>query len=152
LRLGAAGGGPVQPGRAGGGLAGIGGSTGAQASGGAGTGRAVEGPKAADPGIGATSASVPVNGLEATIAKLRPRFKACYQRGLAQDPTMQGKVTLNAKVGPNGEVAGVDTVANNGLSAEVVDCIRGVIKRAEFSPPGGSGSSVNIPVSFVQQK
>ena len=152
LRMGGAGGGPVQPGKSGSGLAGIGGSTQGTASGGAGTGRAVEGPKAADPTVSGMSSSAPVSGLEATIAKLRPRFKSCYQRGLSQDPTMQGKVTLNAKVGPNGEVSNVDTISNNGLSQEVVDCIRGVIKRAEFAPPGGAGSSVNIPVSFVQQK
>jgi hypothetical protein len=152
LRLGTGGGGPVQPGRGGGGLAGIAGASGSQASGSAGGGREVAGPRAADPSVGAMSASVPVSNLESTIAKLRPRFKACYQRGLAQDPTMQGKVTLNAKISPNGETSSVDVINNSGLSAEVVECIKGVIKRAEFQPPGGGGSSVNIPVSFVQQK
>jgi hypothetical protein len=152
LRLGSAGG-VVQPGARGGGLGAIGGSTSAGASSGSGTVTQVAGPRAAEPQIAGVSSSAQVSGLEATVARLRPGFKLCYQKGLSVDPTMSGKVVISAKIGPNGEVSSTDVVSNAGLSADVVSCIQNKIKRAEFSPPAGGGSStVNIPVSFVQQK
>ncbi|MFO0677630.1 MAG: AgmX/PglI C-terminal domain-containing protein [Polyangiaceae bacterium] len=144
------GGGPVQPGK-GTGLQGIGGSTTGSGTGSAaGGGRDVGGPKG-DALPGAVSASVPVANAEATVAKLRGRFKACYQSGLSEDPTMSGKVVVSAKIGPNGEVENASVASNTGLSPKVAACITRAVKNANFDPPGGSGSTIQIPVSFVQQ-
>jgi hypothetical protein len=149
LRLGTAGGGTVRPGSAGGGLAGIG-VTGGAGGGGAGKEAAVKGPTG-DAQIGATTASVPVSDAERVVAGLRARFRSCYNKGLAVDPGMAGSVTIVTKVAPNGEVTAADSSANSGLSADVVTCIQRVVKNAQFTGPGGSGSTINIPVKFVQQ-
>src|SRR4029078_6377625 len=61
------------------------------------------------------------------------------------------KVLISAKVGPNGEVSSADVASNTGLSPTVASCIAGVVKRATFSAPGGGGSTLQIPVTFVQQ-
>jgi hypothetical protein len=149
LKMGGSGG-PVQPGRSGG-LAAIGGSTQSQGQGGtAGGGRDVGGPKG-EAQLGPTTASAPVANAEATVARLRPGFKLCYQQGLNTDPSMSGKVVLAAKIAPNGEVQDVSVASNSGLSAAVVACIQRKVKNANFDPPGGSGSTIQIPVSFVQQ-
>jgi hypothetical protein len=81
---------------------------------------------------------------------MRPGFKACYNKGLSVDPSMSGKVTMTVKIGPNGEVASV-TPNNQGLSSEVVECISRKLRNAQFDPPGGGGSTVTIPVTFVKQ-
>jgi outer membrane biosynthesis protein TonB len=65
---------------------------------------------------------------------------------------MSGKVIISARVGPNGEVTGADVAQNTGLSPGVASCIAGVVRRATFSAPGGGGSTLSIPVTFVQQK
>ena len=143
------GGGVIQPGKSGG-LSGIGGSTGAQASTGAGTAVAVKGPTG-EASIGATTATVPVANAERVIAGLRPGFRACYNQGLQQDPGMAGSVTITVKIGPNGEVSTADAASNAGLSDSVVKCIARKLKNAQFDPPGGSGSTINVPVKFVQQ-
>ena len=65
---------------------------------------------------------------------------------------MSGKVVIQAKVAPTGEVSGTEVVSNSGLSSEVVECIRSAIKRADCMQAGTNGGSVGIPVSFVQQK
>jgi TonB family protein len=149
LRMGT-GGGPVAGGK-GPGLAGIGGSTTGSGSGSAaGGGRDVGGPKG-EATVGATSVSAPVANAEATVAKLRPGFKMCYQQGLATDPTMSGKVVISAKIAPNGEVENVNVASNSGLSDQVANCIKRKVKNAQFDPPGGGGSTIQIPVSFVQQ-
>jgi len=144
------GGGAVQGGGKGGGLGALGGGTKGTGDGTAGGERKVEGPKA-DAQIGGTSATVPVSDADRVIAGLRPRFKACYQTGLNGDPNMSGKVVVSAKVGPNGEVSSADVASNSGLSPGVAACIAGVVKRAQFNAPGGGGSTLNIPVTFVQQ-
>ena len=149
LHLGTAGGGTVRPGSAGGGLAGIG-NSGGGGGGGAGKEQAVKGPTG-DAQIGATTASVPVSDAERVVAGLRPRFRNCYNKGLAQDPGMAGSVTIVTKVAPNGEVTAADASNNTGLSPDVVSCIQRVVKNAQFTGPGGSGSTINIPVKFVQQ-
>lgn len=150
LRLGG-GGGPVAAGKGGGGLDRIGGSTSAQAASTAGQGRDVGGPKG-DAQIGSSSSTVPVSGADRVIAGLRPRFRSCYQKGLSGDPGMSGKVVIAAKIAPNGEVASADIESNSGLSPEVASCIARAVRNAQFDAPGGSGSTMRIPVTFVQQK
>lgn len=150
LKLGS-GGAPVQGGGKGGGLAGIGGGTGGQAQASAGTERVVKGPT----GIaqtGVSTATVPISDADRVVAGLRNRFRKCYQDGLNSDPSMSGKVTITAKVGPNGEVQSASPSSNTGLSPAVASCIARVVRNAQFSPPGGGGSTLNIPVTFVQQK
>lgn len=144
------GGSPVQGGGGKGGLAGIGGGTKGEGPGTAGTERKVEGPKG-DAAIGGTTATVPISDADRVVAGLRPRFRACYNTGLQSDPSMAGKVLISTKVGPNGEVESANVVQNTGLSPGVAQCIAGVVKRAQFSPPGGGGSTLQIPVTFVQQ-
>jgi len=145
------GGSPVQGGGKGGGLAGIGGGTGGSGTGaGAGTETKVAGPTGVAQ-VGGSTATVPISDADRVIAGLRARFRSCYQTGLNSDPSMSGKVLISAKVGPNGEVSSADVASNSGLSPGVAQCIAGVVKRATFSAPGGGGSTLQIPVTFVQQ-
>jgi len=144
------GGAPVQGGGKGGGLAGIGGGTGGTGTGTAGQETKVAGPTGVAQ-VGGSTATVPISDADRVVAGLRARFRSCYQTGLNSDPTMSGKVIISAHVGPNGEVSGADVASNTGLSAGVAQCIAGVVKRATFSAPGGGGSTLSIPVTFVQQ-
>jgi hypothetical protein len=144
------GGGAIQGGGKGGGLGSLGGSTKTSGDGTAGQERKVEGPKG-DAQVGGSTATVPVSDADRVIAGLRPRFRQCYQTGLNSDPSMSGKVVVTAKVGPNGEVSSADVTSNTGLSQSVASCIASAVRRAQFNPPGGSGSTLNIPVTFVQQ-
>ncbi|MDB4945250.1 MAG: putative abductin-like protein [Labilithrix sp.] len=145
------GGAPVQGGGKGGGLAGIGGGGKGDGTGtGAGTETKVAGPTGVAQ-VGGSTATVPISDADRVVAGLRARFRTCYQTGLNSDPTMSGKVIISAKVGPNGEVSSADVAQNTGLSPGVAQCIAGVVKRATFSAPGGGGSTLQIPVTFVQQ-
>ena len=64
---------------------------------------------------------------------------------------MSGRAVFVANVGPNGEVAGVDVRENSGLSDFVLECIKKKIRNAEFAPPGGGGTAVQLPVNFIKQ-
>jgi hypothetical protein len=102
-----------------------------------------------DAQIGGTSATVPVNNAERVIAGLRAKFRSCYNSGLQSDPTMQGAVTVAAKIAPGGEVSSADIASNTGVSASVASCVAGAVRNATFEAPGGTGSMVSIPVRFV---
>jgi hypothetical protein len=145
------GGSAVQAGGKGGGLSGIGGGTkGDGTGGGAGQETKVAGPTGVAQ-VGGSTATVPISDADRVVAGLRGRFRSCYQTGLNSDPGMSGKVVINARVGPNGEVSSADIAQNTGLSPGVASCIANVVKRATFSAPGGGGSTLSIPVTFVQQ-
>jgi hypothetical protein len=149
LNLNPGGGGPIQPGK-GGNLQGVlGGQTG-PASTGAGTETRVV--PIGNVSVGTSSQSVPISNAEAVIrSQIAPGAKACYQRGLAQDPTQQGKVVIFIKVGPSGEVETASPSSNTGLSATVASCIASVARRARFDPPGPTGSQLSVPFNFVKQ-
>ncbi len=107
----------------------------------------VEGPRP-EVQLWAGVSTVPIPNMDRTIAGLRPRFRQCYRTGLAADPTMAGKLSIVAKVLPNGEVMTADAAANSGLSPSVVACAIRMVRNAQFEPPNAA-STVTIPVSFA---
>lgn len=113
--------------------------------------RDVGGPRG-DAQSGKVEASVPITNVDRVVAGLRARFRSCYQKGLSQDPNMAGRVVLAAKIAPTGEVANVDIASNTGLSSAVASCIAVALRNATFEAPNGSGSTIQVPVTFVQQK
>ncbi len=144
------GGAPVQGGKNGG-LGAIAGSTTGSGTGGtAGNERKVAGPTG-DAQVGGTSASVAISDADRVIASLRPKFKACYQTGLNSDPSLSGKVVITAKIAPTGEVDSASPTENT-LNPSVGACIARAVRNAQFAAPGGTGSTLRIPVTFVQQK
>ena len=144
------GGAPVQ-GSKNGGLGALAGSTTGSGTGGtAGNERKVAGPTG-DAQVGGTSASVAISDADRVIASLRPKFKACYQTGLNADPSLSGKVVITAKIAPTGEVDSANPTENT-LNASVGACIARAVRNAQFAAPGGTGSTLRIPVTFVQQK
>ncbi len=145
----AGGGGATIPGARGGGLQSLGQTQGG-GGGTAGQGREVKGPTG-EASMGAVSTSAPVANAERTIAGLRPGFRSCYNKGLANDPSMAGKIVLAIKIAPNGEVQDVSKVGGSGLASDVEQCIIKKARNASFDAPGGSGSTVQVPVTFVKQ-
>lgn len=101
---------------------------------------------AADAGAGG---SVAISDADLVIASLRPKFKACYQVGLNRDPTLSGKSTIVARIAPDGSVDSATAQTPSTLSAPVDACLARVIRNAHFATPGGTGSTLKIPITFV---
>ena len=109
------------------------------------------GPKA-EVHVGGVTATVPVANVDRVVAGLRARFRQCYQRGLDSDPSMSGKLVVVAKIGPNGEVSSAAMTSNSGLSEATVACVVRVLKPVQFDAPGGGGSTLSLPLTFVSSK
>lgn len=149
LKLGGAGG-TVRPGAAGGGLASIG-ASGKSVGSGSGATAAVKGPRGSADVGGASVAGGSVSDASRVVAKMRAGFRACYNRGLAENPDIEGKIALTIKVGPAGQVSGVTATKTGNLPASVVDCVRSRASSATFAAPQGGAAVVQVPVSFVKQ-
>jgi len=137
------------PGTAGGGLSGLG-STGGNVGSGAGSGIS----KVAGPRGNASLGSVAVSGgtvsnAARVVAGMRAGFRACYQRGLNENPDAQGSVRLVVKVGPSGAVTSVTPSATGNLPPSVVACLVARAKAAQFDTPQGGSATIVVPVTFV---
>jgi len=141
---------PLRPGANRPGLTDIGNTT-AAATATAGPESHVHGPVIGLDEVGPIERTAPVANAESVVARLRPSFRTCYNRGLQSDPSMAGKVIVSAKIAPNGEVASADSSQNTGLSTDVVQCILRRVRTATFETQGPIGSTIQIPITFVQQ-
>jgi outer membrane biosynthesis protein TonB len=152
LGLSRGGGGPLRPGESGIGLndlANKGQSSGTTGSGGV---AKVSGPKAAMPGVSSSVAGGSISNAAKVVAAMRAAFRACYQKGLDQNPDAQGNIKMSIKVGPGGEVTNVSATPSGNLPPMVVDCVTARARRAQFDPPEGGSAVVQVPVTFVKQQ
>jgi hypothetical protein len=149
LKLGA-GGGAIRPGQ-GGTLAGIGSSGRTGGTEGTGTGEKVAGPKGNASVGGAAVSGGTVSNASRVVAGMRAGFRACYQRGLAENPDAAGSIRLTIRVGAGGEVAGVSASQSGSLPASVVSCVQARAQAAQFDAPEGGSAVIAVPVTFVKQ-
>lgn len=147
LKLGGAGG-AMRPGS----MSGLGsiGSTG-RGSEGTGTAAKVAGPKGAANVGGAAVSGGSVSNAARVVAGMRAGFRACYQRGLGENPDAAGSIKLGIQVGPGGEVRNVTATPSGNLPQSVISCVQARAKAAQFDPPEGGSAVVQVPVTFVKQ-
>lgn len=148
LKLGS-GGGAIRPGM-GGTLAGIGSTGRSGDTTGTGTAVKVAGPKGNANVGGASVSGGTVGNASRVVAGMRAGFRACYQRGLADNPDAAGAVTLTIRVGPGGEVQSVGA-SSGSLPASVVSCVKARAQAAQFDAPEGGSAVIQVPVTFVKQ-
>jgi hypothetical protein len=98
-----------------------------------------------------TEINEPPRHAERVVGQLRPRFRICYERGLAQENhEMSGVVVLHMRVAPDGTVRTVDITKRAGLSNTVATCISRFAQGAVFEAPGAGGAALDVPVHFVR--
>jgi hypothetical protein len=84
------------------------------------------------------------------IKRNLPKITYCYEKQLLVKPDLEGTVTTQFFISPNGSVASSNAT---GVDPEVASCVAAVIKDIEFpKPKGGGGVQVNYPFSFRSAK
>jgi hypothetical protein len=82
------------------------------------------------------------------IGKHRDAILACYTQALAKKPALEGTVSTQFFITPNGKVA---QAVGFGVAVEVSTCVAATIKKIQFpKPKGGGGVQVNYPFTFRQ--
>lgn len=93
-----------------------------------------------------------VANANSVVAGMAAGFRACYNRGLAENPDMSGTVRITLTIGPAGEVKGASASGGGTLSGGVIGCVQARAQAAQFSPPDSGGATLSIPVTFQPQK
>jgi len=150
LKLGS-GGGALRPGAAGGGLGTIGSTGRGTGTEGTGTTGKLAGPKGNASVGGAAVSGGTVSNAARVVAGMRAGFRACYQRGLNENPDAQGNIRLTIRVGAGGEVTNVTATPSGNLPPSVVACVQSRAKAAQFDAPEGGSAAIVVPVTFVKQ-
>lgn len=86
------------------------------------------------------------------ISERRDLFRACYDRSLAANPGIQGKVVLQFVLDPNGAVkeAFIDKSASDITLADLEGCMAAAVKSLSFPPSTrGMESTVRYPFTFT---
>lgn len=111
---------------------------------------AVEGPKG-KASQGGTNVSGQVTDASRVVARMTAGVRACYNRGLAANPDLQGRVELRLQVGPGGEVQSVAATSTGNLSSDVLACIKSRAQSLRFNPPEAGQAVVSTSYTFVKQ-
>ena len=106
-------------------------------------------PVAVAPGARDGGGPIPIEEVDRVIESLRPYFKSCYEAVLKFDPTAEGSVVMVLLISPSGHVDKVSVKSPTSLPTAVTGCIAGVLQQRPFPAPGGTGSTLNVPISFV---
>lgn len=153
LKTGPGGGGPMMPGQGGTGLSGVGNTKGGGGGGGGSgsdTSTAVKVPTG-EANTGNAAGASNVKDADSVIARNRWRFKACYNKALASDPSAGGTVKVTVKVGEGGEVISASQASSDAPSG-LTQCIVSSFNAMKFSPPDGGSATFTVPVVLSAKK
>ena len=78
------------------------------------------------------------------------KIQYCYEKQLLAKPGLQGTVSVQFLIEPDGKVK---QSSASGVDKEVANCVAGVIKDIEFPKPKGGGNvQVNYPFTFLPEE
>ena len=81
-----------------------------------------------------------------------PQIRNCYERGLKNNPVLQGAMTLQISVGADGRVEGTQ-VGGSLRDRDVFSCVRQISSRMQFPRVrGGACAVVQVPYTFTPQQ
>lgn len=89
--------------------------------------------------------------IQTIIMSHRDEARACYDKGLASHPGIEGDLTIKWTIDPTGKVtdASMDSTRSSILEPSVIDCISDVIKKIAFAPSkGGFETRASYPFNF----
>ena len=87
--------------------------------------------------------------IDSYVRKSIGEIRQCYVNELAKDPKLAGRIVINFVISASGNVSSAKVQRTTMGSAEVENCVAGVIKKIKFPAPKGGGIViVNYPFVF----
>ena len=134
---------------AGGGGGGGPGGGGGRAGGGSGDGSGVGGKGGTLQKSGSGKASRSIEEIKLVFERNKGAIYAIYNRALRDDPALQGKVVLELKIAPSGEVAGLRIVSSELKADELEKKLLARIRSFDFGAKDVEAMVVTWPVDFL---
>lgn len=87
----------------------------------------------------------------AEVVAMQADFRACYRAAVQDHADVAGRVALVISIAADGHVSDVKATGS-ALPVSTVDCLKRRAALARFEPPKGGGTTITVPVTFVQQE
>ena len=94
----------------------------------------------------AGSGSLSKDKIREVIDRRKKDIERCYERELAKDPSLKGRLEIKWTIGEEGTVEQAD-VGENDLGSAVANCSKGVVRRWRFAKP--EGGSITVSKVFI---
>jgi hypothetical protein len=78
--------------------------------------------------------------------------RGCYNRALRQDSTLAGKMSLQVRISPSGNVCSVQVTEDTLGDSAVTTCVTQMFRAGKFPPPEGGCVDASVPLNFVAQR
>jgi TonB family protein len=88
--------------------------------------------------------TVDQDNLQRTLRRKRADIERCYERALAGDPELAGRILIEFTIGSDGRVSSA-SLRENSVGSSVGSCIEGRVRRWRFDPPEGGSATVRVP-------
>ena len=94
--------------------------------------------------------SLSQEAIRRVVRRHLPEVRFCYEQGLQQNPSLEGRVTLSWIISPTGTVQSASVAPGSSLSnGQVEGCIATAVRRWTFPQPDGGGTvGVNYPFTL----
>ena len=100
-----------------------------------------------DPDITA-SGRLPAEVIRRVVRRNHGRFRACYEKALSTDPSLEGRVAIRFVIGRDGAVSAVSNAGSDIPNSAVVQCVARAFHRLSFPSPEDGIVSVTYPLTF----
>jgi outer membrane biosynthesis protein TonB len=78
--------------------------------------------------------------------------RRCYEKALAQQESLQGKMSVNLCVGANGQVCGASIGSDSLGSPLVSQCVLNIFRATTFPAPKNGCIDASVPLNFMPGK
>lgn len=97
-----------------------------------------------------TRGTMPASAVKQRVAAAMPGITACYERALAQHPTLRGNLLMQFVVAADGSVpaAAPRPIADPIEDESVILCIASEFRKLTFPKPNGDRAVVSYPLHF----
>jgi hypothetical protein len=81
------------------------------------------------------------------MARIRSFANICYRNAVVADPDLEGKLTLDVRLTPSGQVESAEVEAVSGISNEMISCITHKVRLLNFDPAQHL-KNLRVPMTF----
>jgi hypothetical protein len=94
----------------------------------------------------------PAPSFQAVLRTRAGQAQHCYEKALAQQESLQGRMTVNLCVGVGGAVCSA-SVSNDSLGSPMVSqCVTNIYKATTFPSPKNGCVEARVPLNFLPEK
>jgi hypothetical protein len=89
--------------------------------------------------------------LESSLRGRAGQARGCYNRALSSDASLEGKLSVAVRIGPQGTVCSVAIQSDTLGSPQVASCVEQKFRSGKYPAPSGGCIDTVVPINFVKK-